>query len=83
MKATQYLSDEYLDHTRKLKPEAILKFLEEFRLMHAGPDRSKLISIKMPERMLRLFRDRCLMLDIPYQTQIKKLMQTWLEFSDI
>lgn len=78
MKPIQYFSDEYLEQTRKLTPAQILNFLEEFRLMHAGADRSKLISIKIPERMLATFRSRCEMIGIPYQTQIKKLMLEWL-----
>lgn len=35
-KPVQYFTDEYLEHCKKLKPEHILRFLEEFRLLHSA-----------------------------------------------
>ncbi len=35
---------------------------------------SKLISLKVPENLLSVFRTKAAMTDTPYQTQIKKLM---------
>lgn len=83
MKTVQYLSREYVDQTRHMTPEQILQFLEEFRLLHGSekqskPVKSKLISLKVPENLLEQFRQRCAQEGVPYQTQIKKLMQQYL-----
>lgn len=49
----QYFTDEYLEHCKKMKPEHILKFLEEFRLLHGGkPTKKKLISLRISETLL-------------------------------
>lgn len=67
-----------------MTPEQIVKFLEGFRLIHAKSDtaerksRTKLISIKIEEDLLEAFRTQCNLLGVPYQTQIKKIMKTWL-----
>jgi len=36
-KAIQYFSDEYLESCKKLSPEHILTFLDEFRMLHFDP----------------------------------------------
>jgi uncharacterized protein (DUF4415 family) len=38
----------------------------------------KLISIKMPQELLRAFRGRCEVEGCKYQTKIKELMIAWL-----
>lgn len=81
MKAVQYFSDDYLAQARQASPEQILQFLEQFRLMQGATTsapRSKLISLKVPEDMLALFRARCEIEGLKYQTQIKALMAAWL-----
>ena len=80
MRAVQFFSDEYLGHCRAMKPEQILAFLEDFRLLHGdpGPRKSRLISMKVPEPLLVHFKARSALAGIPYQTQIKRLMQEWL-----
>ncbi len=78
MKPVQYFSDEYLEQCKDAKPEAILEFLEGFRLMNSKPAKSKLISIKIPEVLLTSFRSKCELNNVRYQTQIKKLMEGWL-----
>ena len=78
IKTVQHFSDEYLADSRKLSPTQIATFLEEFRLVHSDPGKSKLISIKIPERLLNVFRAKCDAVGIPYQTQIKKLMTNYL-----
>jgi len=78
MKPVQYFSDEYLEQCKDATPEAILDFLESFRLMNSTTTKSKLISIKIPEALLSSFRAKCELENIKYQTQIKKLMAAWL-----
>ncbi|HBL19236.1 MAG: hypothetical protein A2X36_03040 [Elusimicrobia bacterium GWA2_69_24] len=81
MKPTQYFSKEYLEHCRTLSPEQIVRFLEDFRLLHgreSPPARSRLISLKVPEPLLAAFKTKAQSIGIPYQTQIKRLMTRWL-----
>lgn len=59
--------------------EAIVDYLEDFRKLQSAPDKTKLISIKIPENLLSTFRKRCELEGVKYQTQIKALMQAWLE----
>ena len=63
-----------------MRPEQILQFLEDFRNLHSydKTQRSKLISIKVPENLLNAFRAKAKVSGIPYQTQIKRLMEEWL-----
>lgn len=78
MKAVQHFTDEYLEQCSRLKPAEVLAFIEEFRLLHASPSRSRLISMKVPEALLQAFRTKSRLHGIAYQTQIKKLMEAWL-----
>ncbi len=83
MKPVQYFNNDYLDNGANASTKQILEFLEEFRLMQAinmnKPVRSKMISIKIAEDLLRLFRAKCDIEGVKYQTQIKTLMSQWLE----
>jgi predicted DNA binding CopG/RHH family protein len=79
MRPVQYFSDDYLQQCKDAKPEAILDYLENFRLMSSEPSKSKLISMKIPENLLKSFRTRCELENIRYQTKIKKLMEEWLQ----
>jgi len=84
MKAIQKFSDEYLELCKTMTPAHIVKFLEDFRTIHGRGDergKSQLISMKVPKPMLSAFKTRCRLLGIPYQTQIKKLMNDWLNHS--
>jgi predicted DNA binding CopG/RHH family protein len=78
MKTIQYFTDEYLRESSKLSTTEIARFLDDFQHMHQPADRSILISMKVPERLLRAFRKKCEIEAIPYQTQIKKLMLDWV-----
>ena len=62
-----------------MNPEAILEFLECFRLMNDTSEKSKLISIKVPHSLLGSFRRKCELEEIKYQTKIKRLMEQWLK----
>jgi uncharacterized protein (DUF4415 family) len=84
MRPVQKFSVEYLEQCQKMTPDQIIKFLEGFRLVHAKngsvrKSRTKLISIKVEEDLLGTFRTQCNILGVPYQTQIKKIMQEWLK----
>jgi predicted DNA binding CopG/RHH family protein len=37
-----------------------------------------LISIKVPEALLSVFRNKAMQEDVPYQTKIKSLMTDWV-----
>ncbi|MBI2070671.1 MAG: hypothetical protein HYT79_08725 [Elusimicrobia bacterium] len=78
-KAVQYFSDEYLEQCRKLTPEQILEFLEDFRALNApgAKSKSRLISMKVPENLLSAFKTKSALAGIPYQAQIKRLMRRW------
>ena len=83
MKAVQHFSDEQIAHGRRLKPEQILQFLEDFRELHGArlapaARRSRLISLRVPDALLRVFRARAAAAGVPYQTQIKRLMEDWI-----
>lgn len=78
MRPVQHFSDEYLAQCENATPEAILKFLESFRLMNDTSVKSKLISMKVPQSLLEGFRRKCEFEEVRYQTQIKKLMEQWL-----
>lgn len=80
MRPIQYFSDEYLEHCKKLSATEIAEFLEGVRILSEAeriPDKSILISIKIPKPLLSTFRTRCAAEGIPYQTKIKELMKKW------
>lgn len=77
----QYFSPEYLAQCRKMRPAQIARFLEDFRLLHAGRQarpKSRLISMKVPEPLLEGFKAKARLSGTPYQAQIKRLMADWL-----
>jgi hypothetical protein len=82
-----------LEQCKSIKPEQIVEFLENFKLLHSRgrtqvdqkqspPEppfgKSVLISLKVPEKILSAFKLRAQLEEVPYQTQIKKLMLEWL-----
>ncbi len=80
MKPVQKFSDEYLDRCAEMSHEEIVRFLDDFRRIHGTKrSRSRLISIKVPEDLLASFKAKARLYDVPYQTQIKKLMNLWLQ----
>jgi predicted DNA binding CopG/RHH family protein len=80
MRPVQYFSDEQLAHSRKMKPDQVVQFLEDFRELHATtPARSSTpISLRVPDALLRVFRARAAAAGVPYQTLIKRLMEEWV-----
>jgi hypothetical protein len=80
MKPVQYFSDEYLAQCRAMTPDQIIGFLDDFRQLHGStiPVKSKLISIKVPENLLHVFKEQAARAGTPYQTKIKVLMKEWI-----
>ena len=80
MKALQTFTPAYLEACRKLTPDDIARFLEDFRLLHAAHPsaKSRLISMKVPQDLLDAFKTKARLAGIPYQAQIKRLMREWL-----
>ncbi len=81
-KTLQYFTEEYLQECKKLTPEQILAFLEDFQSMYAENNnkvKSKLISMKVPEDLLEGFKIKASLERTPYQTMIKILMKDWLK----
>jgi predicted DNA binding CopG/RHH family protein len=84
-KALQIFDDQYLERCRKLSPDDIVKFLDEFRQLYGAnasaqqTSKSKLISMKVPEDLLAAFKTKAQLSGLKYQTQIKVLMNQWLK----
>jgi len=80
MRPVQYFSEEYLEKCKEMTPEQIIQFLDDFRILHSSIEtsKSKLISIKVPENLLNTFKTKSKLKEVPYQTQIKKLMKAWV-----
>ncbi len=80
MKTLQKFSPEYLEQCKKMKPEQILKFQDDFRKLHGAnkSDSTELISLRVPKALLDSFKARAEMENLRYQTQIKALMQAWV-----
>ena len=79
MRAVQRFSSEYLESTRDVSPDEVVRFLDGFRKIHGPGPRSRLISMRVSEPLLESFRARCKLERIRYQTRIKELMAEWLE----
>jgi predicted DNA binding CopG/RHH family protein len=78
MRPVQYFSDEYLEQCKSFSTESILEYLENFRLMQQPVDKTRLISLKVPESLLASFKAKSGLNQLKYQTQIKKLMADWV-----
>lgn len=62
----------------KIIPEQALAFLNEFQLLMQGDEGpTRLISLRVPERLLEVFRARCSREGRRYQTRILELMREW------
>lgn len=76
----QRFSDEYLERCRELSAADVVRFLDDFKRIHANREsRSRLISLKVPEPLLAAFKTKARLGGVRYQTQIKNLMRQWLE----
>lgn len=65
---------------KPMAPDEILKFLEGFQEMIASVDGPrKLISMRVPENLLAVFKAKAKSNNIPYQRQIIELMRQWCQ----
>jgi len=78
MRPVQRFSAEYLESTRGLSPDDVVRFLDEFRRMHAPRPKSRLISMRVSEPLLASFKAKCKLEGVRYQTRIKRLMSAWV-----
>ncbi len=83
-KALQFFSDEALERSRKMSPDQIIQFLDDYRKLvghrHLGRDVERtMISIRIPTALLQAFRSKAQWEGTAYQTKIQELMLEWLE----
>jgi len=79
-KAVQHFSKEYLEQCKKMTPEQILEFLDDYAKLVVGkPEKCQLISMKIEPSLLSAFKRKASLQGISYQTMIKKLMKKWLQ----
>ena len=78
MRPVQYFSDAYLEQCKDMTPDQIIRFLDDIRQLHGAgvTTKSRLISIKVPENLLNVFKAQAAREGVPYQTQIKRLMRS-------
>ena len=75
----QYFTAEYLERCKKLTPDQILQFLEDFRqLSEIKHEKCTPISVRIDPSLLTAFKAKAKLCNVPYQTQIKKLMREWV-----
>lgn len=77
----QYFDAEYLQRCRDMTPDQVIRFLDDFRQLHGAPVSagSRLISLRVPEALLNVFRTLAERQGVPYQTLIKRLMREWVD----
>ena len=80
MKPVFHFTPDYLERCKNLTTDQVVQFLEDFRKVYLGTSTatSKSVGLKVPEDLLDVFRTRCEIEGIKYQTQIKKLKREWL-----
>ncbi len=83
MKTLQIHKPEMIAMGQQMTAEQIVRFLEDFRLLHGQThsEKSIAISIRIPESLLRLFKAQCQQQGLKYQSQMKELMRDWLKNS--
>jgi uncharacterized protein (DUF4415 family) len=79
-KSLQIFTREQLMRDRSIPPEAILQFLEDFRLLHADRnEKGKPISLRVPANLLSAFQFKAKQQGKRYQSEIIALMRAWVE----
>ena len=75
----QSFSSERLRADRSLPKEQIAEFLDDFQsLIHGEEGPRKLISLRVPEKLLHAFKEKAKRGGIAYQTRIVDLMREWV-----
>jgi predicted DNA binding CopG/RHH family protein len=79
-RAVQYFQADYLENCKEMNPEQILRFLEDFRLLHSShSSKKRLISLRISECLLDAAKTKARALGVPYQTQIHRLIENWVK----
>lgn len=78
-KSTQFFSDEYLKECQKMTFDEILEFQENYRKLYKPSEKSKAISIRIPDNLLSNFKGKCALEGTKYQRKIKDLMNDWVK----
>lgn len=64
----------------KNDPEAILNFINDFQnMIHSTDEKTKAISLRVPNNVLRLFKTKAARKDLKYQSVITSLMREWIK----
>ncbi len=80
MRTVRKFSEEYLERCREMSHDDIVRFLDDFRRVHGNPrSESRLTSMKVPVDLLAAPKANARLCNVPYPTQIKKLMIAWLK----
>lgn len=81
MKPVQYFTDEYIENCAKFSTDEVLGYLEDFREMQgaAKPSKSRLVSIRIEDRLLELFKMKAKKEGSKYQTKLKELMWEYVK----
>ncbi len=78
-KPLQLFSPERIKQDAGLTPDQIVQFLEDYKNIAAGEEGPrKLISLRVPEKLLEQFKAKARGDAKAYQTQIVELMRRWL-----
>lgn len=78
-KALQLFTDERLASDARLSKDEIARFLDEFQAVANGDEGPrKLISVRVPEKILNLFKERAKRDGWRYQTLLIDLMRKWV-----
>ncbi len=76
----QYFQTDYLKECKKMSPEQIVKFLDEFRLLQSSQvSKKRLISLRISQPLLNAIKRKALAMGVPYQTQIHRLIENWVK----
>jgi len=79
-KTLQYFSSDSLKRCATMTPDQIIDFLENYRLLVIQtPEKCQLISMKIEPSLLKVFKQKALLENIPYQSKIKQLMKAWVK----
>jgi predicted DNA binding CopG/RHH family protein len=66
--------------SERLTPEQIVQFLDDYtNLIHGIDSKSKHISLRVPENLLNIFKNKAKSKNIKYQSQIISLMRNWID----
>lgn len=76
-KPIQYFDSEYLQRCKGMSPDQIIEFEENFRELMSHPSRKSSL-VNITPSLLEKFKKQAAKKNIPYQTQLEKLIREWL-----